>query len=66
MVNRYLKSPGLTDKVKDWVLLIFRGIIRQDLKEEMSPSLFNIEEAITVLDYAKDISEAELHQVEGC
>ena len=33
----------LTKQAKGQVPLIFRGIVGQDLKEEMSPSFFNIE-----------------------
>ena len=37
---------GLTKQAKGQVPLIFRGIVGQDLKEEMSPSFFNIEEVV--------------------
>ena len=36
----------LTKQAKGQVPLIFRGIVGQDLKEEMSPSFFNIEEVV--------------------
>ena len=43
MVNSCLQFSGLTAQARGKVPLIFRGIIGQDLKEEMSPSFFNID-----------------------
>ena len=48
----------LTKQAKGQVPLIFRGIVGQDLKEEMSPSFFNIEEVVTVLEYIKEIASS--------
>ena len=45
------------------VPLIFHGVIGQDLKEESSPSFFNIEEIITVRVYIKKILEMKKNKV---
>ena len=45
------------------VPMIFHGVIGQDLKEESSPSFFNIEEIITVRDYIKKILEMKKNKV---
>ena len=43
--------------------MIFHGVIGQDLKEESSPSFFNIEEIIIVRDYIKKILEMRQNKV---
>ena len=45
------------------VPMIFHGVIGQDLKEESSPSFFNIEEIIIVRDYIKKILEMRQNKV---
>ena len=45
------------------VPLIFHGVIGQDLKEESSPSFFNIEEIIIVRDYIKKLLEMRQNKV---
>ena len=58
-----LQFPCLSQEARGKVPLIFRGIIGQDLKEEMSPSFFNAEEAVTVLDYVKEITGMKENRV---
>ena len=58
-----LQFPGLSQEARGRVPLIFRGIIGQDLKEEMSPSFFNPAEAVTVLDYVKEITGMKENRV---
>ena len=43
--------------------MIFHGVIGQDLKEESSPSFFNIEEIIIVRDYIKKLLEMRQNRV---
>ena len=43
--------------------MIFHGVIGQDLKEESSPSFFNIEEVIIVSDYIKKLLEMRQNKV---
>ena len=43
--------------------MIFHGVIGQDLKEESSPSFFNIEEVIIVRDYIKKLLEMKDNKV---
>jgi len=45
------------------VPMIFHGVIGQDLKEESSPSFFNIEEIIIVRDYIKKLLEMRQNKV---
>ena len=45
------------------VPMIFHGVIGQDLKEESSPSFFNIEEVIIVSDYIKKLLEMRQNKV---
>ena len=45
------------------VPMIFHGVIGQDLKEESSPSFFNIEEIIIVRDYIKKLLEMRQSKV---
>ena len=45
--------------------LIFRGVIGEDLREEISPSFFNIEEILIVLDYIRQILEMRENKVCG-
>ena len=63
VVNSCLQFPGLSDAAKGKTPLIFRGIIGQDLKEESSPSFFNAEEAVTVLEYVKEITSMKENRV---
>ena len=59
-----LNFEGLPDGAKrNKVPLIFHGVIGQDLKEESSPSFFNIEEIIIVRDYIKKILEVKKNKV---
>ena len=44
--------------------MIFHGVIGQDLKEESSPSFFNIEEIIIVRDYIKKILQMKKNKVD--
>ena len=43
--------------------MIFHGVIGQDLKEEASPSFFNIEEIVIVRDYIKKLCEMRQNRV---
>ena len=43
--------------------MIFHGVIGQDLKEESSPSFFNVEEIIIVRDYIKKLLEMRQNKV---
>ena len=43
--------------------MIFHGVIGQDLKEEASPSFFNIEEIVIVRDYIKKLCEMKENKV---
>merc|ERR1719186_2291517 len=52
VVNSLLQWPSLKKK---GFPLIFHGIIGQDLREENSPSFFNLEEVCTVVDYIEDL-----------
>eukprot|EP00090_Calanus_glacialis_P008453 TRINITY_DN16803_c0_g1_i1.p1 TRINITY_DN16803_c0_g1~~TRINITY_DN16803_c0_g1_i1.p1 ORF type:complete len:987 (-),score=378.79 TRINITY_DN16803_c0_g1_i1:278-3136(-) len=64
MAESCLQFPGLTeDARKKKVPLVFHGVIGQDLKEETSPSFFNIEEIVIVLDYIRQILEMRENKV---
>merc|ERR1719483_1192279 len=64
MAESCLNFPGLTEGAKKQkVPLVFHGVIGQDLKEETSPSFFNIEEAIIVLDYIRQILDMKQNKV---
>ena len=66
MAESCLQFPGLTeDARKKKVPLVFHGVIGQDLKEETSPSFFNIEEIVIVLDYIRQILEMRENKVCG-
>ena len=43
--------------------MIFHGVIGQDLKEETSPSFFNIEEIVIVRDYIKKLLDMKENKV---
>ena len=59
-----LNFEGLPDGAKrNKVPLIFHGVIGQDLKEETSPSFFNIEEIVIVRDYIKKICQMKENKV---
>ena len=63
VVNSCLQFSCLPEAAKGKTPLIFRGIIGQDLKEESSPSFFNVEEAVTVLEYVKEITSMRKNRV---
>ena len=63
VVNSCLQFSGLSEAARGKVPLIFRGIIGQDQKEESSPSFFNVEEAVTVLEYVKEITSMKENRV---
>jgi len=63
VVNSCLQFSGLSEAARGKIPLIFRGIIGQDLKEESSPSFFNVEEAVTVLEYVKEITSMRENRV---
>lgn len=63
MVNSCLQFPGLTEQARGKIPLIFRGVIGQDQKEDVSPSFFNSEEAVHVLDYVKQITSLKENRV---
>jgi len=52
VVNSLLKWPGLP---KPGFPMLFHGIVGQDLREERSPSFFNLEEVCTVVEYIEDL-----------
>lgn len=59
-----LAFPGLPDQARaNKVPLIFHGVVGQDLKEETSPSFFNPEEIVIVMDYVKKILEMNRNRV---
>ena len=64
MAESCLQFPGLTDVARK-IPLIFRGVIGEDLREEISPSFFNIEEILIVLDYIRQILEMRENKVCG-
>ena len=43
--------------------MIFHGVIGQDLKEETSPSFFNIEEVVIVRDYIKKLLDMKQNKI---
>ena len=43
--------------------MIFHGVIGQDLKEEKSPSFFNIEEVVIVRDYIKKLLDMKQNKI---
>ena len=43
--------------------MIFHGVIGQDLKEETSPSFFNIEEVVIVRDYIKKLLDMRQNKI---
>ena len=59
-----LNFEGLTEGARrNRVPMIFHGVIGQDLKEEASPSFFNIEEIVIVRDYIKKLCEMRENKV---
>jgi len=65
MTESCLNFPGLTEEARrEKVPLVFHGVIGQDQKEETSPSFFNIEEAVIVLDYIKQICQMKENKVQ--
>ena len=64
MAESCLHFPGLTEQArKQKVPLVFHGVIGQDLKEESSPSFFNVEEIVIVLDYIRQVLEMKENKV---
>jgi len=64
MAESCLHFPGLTEKAKkEKVPLVFHGVIGQDLKEETSPSFFNVEEIVIVLDYIRQVLDMKENKV---
>ena len=51
-MSTLLKWPGLP---KLGFPMLFHGIVGQDLREERSPSFFNLEEVCTVVEYIEDL-----------
>ena len=63
-VESCLNFEGLPAEAKrNKVPMIFHGVIGQDLKEESSPSFFNIEEVVIVADYIKKLLEMKSNKV---
>merc|ERR1719347_2002065 len=61
-----LNFEGLTpDARRNKVPMIFHGVIGQDLKEETSPSFFNIEEVVIVRDYIKKLLDMKQNTLEN-
>jgi len=59
-----LNFEGLTpDARRNKVPMIFHGVIGQDLKEETSPSFFNIEEVVIVRDYIKKLLDMRQNKI---
>jgi len=64
MAESCLQFPGLTEQARrQRVPLVFHGVIGQDLKEETSPSFFNVEEIVIVLDYIRQVLEMKENKV---
>jgi len=64
MTNSCLNFSCLTDEAKrNKVPLIFHGVVGQDLKEESSPSFFNVEEIIIVMEYIKQVLDVRENRV---
>jgi len=55
MVESCLQFPGLTEAGRGKTPLIVHGVIGQDLREQSSPSFFNPEEVVTVMDYVDQV-----------
>ena len=65
MAESCLNFPGLPEEArKKKVPLVFHGVIGQDLKEETSPSFFNIEEVVIVVDYIRQICDMKENKVQ--
>ena len=59
-------DPIITTSLEGWEMLnnskfpmIFHGIVGEDKREARSPSFFNAEEAVTVVDYIQDLLTAK-------
>ena len=59
-------DPIITTSLEGWEKLpntkfpmIFHGVIGEDKREARSPSFFNAEEAVTVVDYIQDLLTAK-------
>jgi len=66
MADSCLQFPGLTEQArKQRVPLVFHGVIGQDLKEETSPSFFNVEEIVIVLDYIRQVLDMRENKVQA-
>ena len=64
MADSCLQFPGLTEQARrQKVPLVFHGVIGQDLKEETSPSFFNVEEIVIVLDYIRQVLDMRENKV---
>eukprot|EP00092_Neocalanus_flemingeri_P108624 GFUD01139505.1.p1 GENE.GFUD01139505.1~~GFUD01139505.1.p1 ORF type:complete len:1236 (+),score=447.39 GFUD01139505.1:45-3752(+) len=64
MAESCLQFPGLPQEARrKKIPLVFHGVIGQDLKEETSPSFFNVEEIVIVLDYIRQICEMTKNKV---
>merc|ERR1719376_1353957 len=55
MVMSCLQFPGLTEAGKGTTPLLVHGVIGQDLREQSSPSFFNPEEVVVVMDYIEQV-----------
>merc|ERR1712112_716600 len=61
-----LNFEGLPPEAKkNKVPMIFHGVIGQDLKEQTSPSFFNIEEIVIVRDYIKKLLDMKENKIQA-
>jgi helicase MOV-10 len=65
LVNSLLQFPGIPDKARGKFPVIFHGVQGQDQREENSPSFFNPEEAVRIIDYVKQILDMKQNKVRG-
>ena len=64
LVSSCLNFEGLTPEARrNKVPMIFHGVIGQDMKEQSSPSFFNVEEVIIVRDYIKQLLDMKDNKV---
>jgi len=55
MVDSCLQFPGLTESSRGTTPFLVHGVIGQDLREQASPSFFNPEEVVLVMDYIEQV-----------
>ena len=63
MLQNTFASVLIFDDRRNKVPMIFHGVIGQDLKEETSPSFFNIEEVVIVRDYIKKLLDMRQNKI---